>query len=313
MANPFGIEQVDVPGILGVYQGAQDRRVNQMLLQRKMAMEDRALQQQERISNVYKNLRDPDSAKGGGQSSPAGGLASAYAPPSPAPVAAPPASFDPSMPTGSPLSPATFPQGAPQASTEFAAPTMPAPAQAPPPGWYEANKPVVDQLMSVDPEKAFQLMTQLKGMDDAQLKHIEVQAQTMAGVGEHLHSFPDGPARQAELQRITPDLVARGIPLQKIQQADTSDKGLQWLIVQGSDLTKLWAHENDERAAAETARSHRANEANAAGNLAVRQGALGLARSREGRISAKGSSGGSGGGDVGGLSTADLIRMAGGQ
>lgn len=308
MANPFGIEQVDVPGILGVYQGAQDRRVNQMLLQRKMAAEDRAIENQETISNIYKNLRDPSSAKGGGQSTPAGGLASAYAPSSPAPAATPPASFNPSMPTGSPLSPATFPQGAPQTSPALAPAQATAPAQTPPPGWYEANKPVVDQLMSVAPEKAFELMNQLKGMDDTQLKHIEVQAQTMAHVGEHLHSFPEGTARQAEVQRITPDLVASGIPLQKIQQVDTSDKGLQWLVVQGTDLTKLWAHEKDERDAVETERSHRANEATAAGNLGVREGALSLARGREKRVGAKGTTG-----DVGGLSTADLIRMAGGE
>lgn len=310
MANPYGIEQVDVPGLIGIYQGAKDRRVNEMLLQRKIAAEDREIARSETISKAYRNLQPPGQAKGGGQTTPAGGMAAAYAPP--AQQAAPPASFDPNMPTGSPLSPATLPEqpGAPVAAPAAEAP--PQPAQMPQ-GWYEANKGVVDQLMTVEPQQAFQLMTQLQGLDAAQIKKAEASAEMMAQVAEHLHSFPEGPARQAEIARISPDLMARGVPAEKIQSVDTSDKGLQWLFVHGTDLKTVIDREKEERQFAETQRHNRASESNAAGGLEVRRGALGLARGREGRIASGKGGAAAGGGDVGGLSTADLIRMAGGD
>lgn len=311
MAGPFGIEQVDVPSLLSVYSGAQDRRVNQMLLQRKLALEDRQLAQQETISKAYRNLQPPGQAKGGGQSAPAGGLANAYAPtPVAAPAtAAPPASFGRGTPTGSPLSPAGFQPDPIATALPQASPQQP---MQPPQGWYEANKGVVDSLLTVAPQQAFELMGQLQGLDNGQLKRAAASAETMAGVAEHLHSFPEGPARQAEIQRITPDLVASGVPIDKIQGVDTSDKGLQWLFIHGNDLKTVIAREKDERQDAETARHNRATETTAAGNLAVnqgalgvKQGALGLARTKEGRIAAKATNG-----DVGGLSTSDLIRMA---
>jgi len=299
MAGPFGIEQVDVPGILNLYQSTKDRRVNDMLLQRKIAAEDRQIAREETISKAYRNLQPPGQAKGGGQTTPAGGMAAAYAPQTA--EAAPPASFDPNMPTGSPLSPATLPSQ----SAAPVAPQQPAPApQQPtqmPQGWYEANKGVVDQLMTVEPQQAFQLMTQLQGLDNAQIKKAEASASMMAQVAEHLHSFPEGPARQAEIARISPDLIAQGVPAEKIQGVDTSDKGLQWLFVHGTDLKTVIDREKDERTFAETQRHNRATESNAAGGLAVRQGALGLAQKREGRVA-------SGKGGLEGQSNEDIIN-----
>lgn len=308
-SNPFNITQVDVPGLIAGYQNQQDRRVNQMLLQRKIALEDRELERQEKTAGIMAQFRSPQQG-GGGRTSPAGGMSAAYAPPAAAaPVSAGPAS----IPQGSPLSPAAS-QSVAQAPAQPAAP-LPAPPQT----WLAANEDMLSQLQTVDAAAAFDMRAKLQGLDDAHLKHAQAITQTMAQAAEHLSSFPTPQARAAELQRITPDLVASGIPQEAIARADLSDQGIQWQIVHGMDLEHIIAREKEERTFAETQRHNMATERTAAGNLevargglGVRQGALGLARSREGRVAAKGAAA-SAGGDVGALSTEALVRMATGQ
>lgn len=305
MAGPYNITQVDVPGLIGAYQNAQDRRVNQMLLQRKMALEDRQIAKETALTSAYAKIRPPGSAqpKGGDPASTGGGLAAPYAS---APSATPPTpgitsayapapvtdGIDRNRPVGSPFSPATIP--APVGAAPAATAVAPAPAPAPTPvpqTWVDSNKDLLDSLMTVDPQKAFEMRTQLAGLDDAQIKKAQGYSEMLAKAAEHLTSFSTPEARRAELTRITPDLVASGIPPAQIAGADLSDKGLQWMLVHGMDLDKIIAREKDDRTFAETQRHNRADEALGASANEVRRGALDLAGRRENRVAAKGDAG----------------------
>jgi hypothetical protein len=89
----YDITPIDVPGILSAYTGAQDRRLNQMLIKRKMDMEDRADQPTEPENGPRRKAFGLQPG-GGGQPSTSGGLAGAYAsPPAASPVTAPAASL----------------------------------------------------------------------------------------------------------------------------------------------------------------------------------------------------------------------------
>lgn len=288
MAGFSPIQTVDVGGLIGVYEGARDRRTKQMLLQRQIEAEDRALKRQEGIAGVYAKLRSP--TKGGDPSS--AGSGAAVTPPAAAP--------EPGMSTvysgaGAPPPPiAMDADGTPPA----AVPAIggPAPAQPPaglpdpPQKWLDSNAALVDELMAYDHKEAFALRTQLQSLDDAALKAAQARAGDMAKVAKHLSGMSAN-ARTAELQRLRPQLLAQGIAPAQIDGFDPSDQNLQYVYMQGVDLEKLATIEHQERTAAETARHNRANEAAASRRAAVSEGALGVARDRAARA------GKSGGGD----------------
>lgn len=301
--NPYGIEQVSVPGLLSVYEGAKDRRVNQMLMERKIAREDKETERLDRIQQAYARIKKPGVAsayeqpKGGDPAS--GGVASAY---SPAADAAP--SYDRNMPTGSTLDPRQYAE--PPAAPVAAAPVQAAQSAAEPPAnWVAANQDVIDSLMAVDYKEAFQLQQSLQGMDDAQLKKVQAINGEMAKIGQHLTSFATPEQRRAELARIAPELVRMGIPQEAIQNFDVSDKNLQFEIVRGMDFDKLIARIDDQRKQAGLEDYRNRSLGLQERGLGVREGALSLARQREGRVAAGGGNAG-GDGDIG-----DLLSAAG--
>lgn len=288
--NPYGIEQVSVPGLLGVYEGAKDRRVNQMLTERKIAREDKETERLDRIQQAYARIKKPGVAsayeqpKGGDPAS--GGVASAY---SPAADAAP--SYDPATPAGSPLDPRQYPE-APAAPVAAAPVQVAQPVAEPPANWVAANQDVIDSLMAVDYKEAFQLQQSLQGMDDAKLKRAQAINAEIAKAGQHLSSFQTIPQRQAELARIKPKLLEAGVPEQAINNFDVSDKNIQYELVRATDLDKLIARIDDQRkqAGLEDYRNRSLNLQER--GIGVRESALSLARQREGRVAAGGEGGG---------------------
>jgi hypothetical protein len=65
MANPYGIEQVDVPGILGAYDAARQRRVEMMLRQRQMEREDVQLEREHNMLGIMAKIRAPGASGSG--------------------------------------------------------------------------------------------------------------------------------------------------------------------------------------------------------------------------------------------------------
>lgn len=291
--NPYGIEQVNVPGLLSVYEYAKDRRMNEMLMQRKIEREDKEAERLERIQQAYARIKKPGVAtayeqpKGGDPAS--GGVASVPTPDATPSIADP---YRRNTPTGSPLDPMTYPDA--PVSVEPVAKAAP-PVAEPPANWVAANQDVIDSLMAVDYKEAFQLQQQLQGMDDAQIKKAQAINAEMAKIGQHLTSFATVPQRQAELARIAPELQAMGIPQEAIQGFDVSDKNLQFQVVRGMDFDKLIKRVDDERQFRADEEYRRRSLGLQERGLGVREGALDLARKREGRVASGRGSGGGGG------------------
>jgi hypothetical protein len=287
MANPFGIEQVDVPGILGIYQGAQDRRVNQMLLQRKMAMEDRELAKHDTISSIWKNYQVPGQSKGGDPSSPA-----PAATPLPAPVAALAAGSTPSPLAGAYAAPsaplADIPgviagvgeSGAPlEAAAPAAAPgATPSPMGNLPPvnpasvtpedqSFVQANEQSIRQLMGLDPEQGMQFLKYLQGQDSDKRAKIADAQDAIHTTAVALQNVPY-PQRKAALLAQAPDLLAAhpGLTPQMLQNFDPTDQNIQVAIANSIGVKGMLEHAEKTAAMAETARHDRAEEANSANN-----------------------------------------------
>lgn len=161
----------------------------------------------------------------------------------------------------------------------------------------EVNKDVIGELMMIAPDKAFELSGKLSQMDDAQFKHVKDMNEVRGSVAMHLQSFAPQ-QRAGELARLMPHLAQMGITPETVQQelGDLSDRSLQAPVALSMDVEKILAQQDKDRAFGETQRHNRVGEANAAAGLGVRQGALELARRREGRVSS-GGGGGSGGGN----------------
>jgi hypothetical protein len=273
--NPCGITQVDVPGILSVYDGARQRRTEQMLMERKIAAEDKAIARQDKLLGIYSRIQRP--AKGGDPVS-SQGVAGAYAQP---PAAAP--APDASVPMGSPLVPSPAPTAA---STTPSAPAAAPVAAAPPQSWMDANADIVSELLAVDPAEAFKLSDHLSKMDEVAVKAAKENNKTIGSVAMHLMSLPPE-ARPAELQRMAPQLAQIGVDAGMLSRADLSDQGLQGYIAQALDVEKIIEQQNKDRSHAleqerfgETRRHNRVSEGQGAARLGVAQGNLSLSRER---------------------------------
>lgn len=214
--NPFGITQVDVPGLIGIYQGAQDRRVNQMLLQRKIALEDREIAKQEKLSQIYSNIRDPNQG-GGGQAAPAGGVAGAYAP----------------TPAGPP---ANLLASSPNAASAPSAPAGAAPvASAPISSWAVQNAGLVNQLMTIDPAQAAQIAAHFKSLDEAGRAQLHQNAVDQAGLAQELLGLPPG-QREAARQHLAPMAVKFGLSPEQVASFPLDDQSLHYAVNRTRDV-----------------------------------------------------------------------------
>lgn len=285
MPNPYGIEQVDVPGILGVYQGAQDRRVNQMLMQRKIAAEDRAVEQQHTISSIWKNYADP--TKGGDPSSSAGaasplaapyaGSAAAPAAPSPAlTTAVPPSPISSAYAVSAPVAPEPDnpdPPGATAAPAAAAAgiPNLPPPNPASitpaDKSFVEANDAGIRQLLGLNPEQGMAMLKFAQGLDsDRRAKIVDAQdAIHTAAVG--LMDIPYA-QRKAALLAQGPELLAAhpGLTPQLIQNFDPTDQNIHSAIGQSVGIKGMMDYAEKTATQAETHRHNVADETNSANN-----------------------------------------------
>ena len=174
--------------------------------------------------------------------------------------------------------------------------------------WLQANGDVVQQVMGLDPVAGLQLYKQFQTMDEAKLKQVADAQEALVGVAYSLRNLPYA-QRRAALAQAAPQLMRQhpGMSADIIQNFDPTDQNLDMFAGQALGVKGMVEHNMDERKFEETQRHNRASEANAAAGLGIRQGALDLARKREGRI---GAGGAGGGGGISGMSDSDLIRMA---
>lgn len=166
------------------------------------------------------------------------------------------------------------------------APATPQPRQA-------VNPDKLRRLMALGPE-GVQAAKVIMDMSAAQLKatrervtgDLELKGRIIGGI----RALPEG-QRQAAYDDAKARLAEAGTDISRLPQQ--WDEGYADQVVRESlEVAKALDMDQEAMKFSETVRHNRATEANAAGNLAVRQGALGLARQREGRIaSGKGEDG----------------------
>lgn len=225
MANPYGITQVDIPGMLGMHQQMKRQRLEDLYTAKKIELEDRKLQQEERRAGVMAKL-----FTGGTKADP---------------------SVD--MTPTEEEAPAWAREQAPQ-------PVAPPVRQ----DGLKINPAALQELATIDLELAMKFSEFAGKADKAQLEQVQRHGEQKALAAKHLLQFPEGPARQAELQRIAPDLLARGFTEQDLASADLSTKTLNKDVTFGMSLKDLVSIERAEQDDAESRRRWEIQEARAA-------------------------------------------------
>ena len=203
--NPYGITQVDVPGLLAVYQGAQDRRAQQMLAKRQQEAADRQADRDQRFDEIL--------AKGMG-----GGMGGAYG-------------SQPQAPQGG--------MGTIYGGAQGQAPPAdnPAPAMQPRTN-FQLDPQTAAQLIALKPEEAGQIIGAFSKMNEAQHAASQQVNETLGRAAQYLLGVPEQ-ERAAELQRITPELLRHGIDPQQIQGFQPTNRNLESMVAQSRDIEKL--------------------------------------------------------------------------
>lgn len=148
--GPFGIEQVDVPGILSAYTAARANRQQQIMQQRQMDREDRADERDIARTSALAKVFAPQQSKGGDPASSGSGQ-----PASPAPAPAPVAS-----------------DGVPRTDG------------------LQVNQEALAALRAADPATASQIDTMVYNADKHQLETVQRKGEAMAMVAYRLKSLP---------------------------------------------------------------------------------------------------------------------------
>jgi hypothetical protein len=200
--GPYNITQVDVPGILGAYQNAQQARMQQMHMQRQetraAAEDERRIKREGIVSRIFS-----PQTKGGDPAS--GGTA-------PAQVGATQAG-----PPGQLVDPAQLP---------------------PRTDGLALNPDALRELYAVDPDTAKQVQDMVYTANKQQFEAMQRNGEAMATVAWRLKQMPQE-ARAAELQAWAPQLQQMGLTPDMLAQADLSDAGLDRYYTSGRKLSEL--------------------------------------------------------------------------
>jgi len=158
---------------------------------------------------------------------------------------------------------------------------------APRAGMFDPQK--LRSLMALGPE-GLQAAKSLMEMDEVQVKaakaRVEQDLETKGRIIGGIRARPPE-QRQAAYDEARARLAEMGADVSRLP-AEWDETFADQVIRESLEVAKALDMEDKARDFAERVRHNRAAEAVAAGGLAVRQGALGLARQREGRIAAGG-------------------------
>lgn len=288
-SNPFGITQVDIPGLIGMHQQLRAQRLEELYRAKKIEQQDREFQREERKAGVIAKLfgREGGNAQAphqdmGGQPQ-ATEAATVGAPTTLAPddagkimreaVASKTMTPEQAAAISGTLGPngnAAFEKWTADNGITVGA------AQLPPPprrdDGIQLNPDALKELFAIDPEMAMKFQDAAGKMDKANLEKIAQHGEFKAKAAMYLLQHKAGPDRQAALQRIVPDLLAGGFTQQEINSAILTDEQLTKDRVMGMGLKDLVSQENTDRTFAATQAERAADNARAdrADNRAAR-------------------------------------------
>jgi hypothetical protein len=265
MANPYGITQVDIPGLLGMHQQLKRQRLEDLYTAKKMERQDREDEKDLKFSGLLSKLYAGKSSEG----APAPASKPAESVPASEPPSAP--GFDPTIPSGSPLSPEIYPDavGGPVEPVSMPASSTP-----------QLDPAIFAQMVALNPEQAFKIADHFAKMGKAEREAAKEKNAVMGSAAMHLKSFSAGQARMQAMHQIAPQLIAAGFKPEELQNIDISDAGLQGYSALAMDVDKILANQREDARFGETMRHNRATEDTAAAGLSIRQGALDIARKR---------------------------------
>lgn len=207
MANPFGIEQVDIPGLLGMHQNLQRQRIADLVIEKKMRREDQQYEREERVRGLRAKAMgggDPESLLAAGAVDlPAGARP---------PVAPEPVHPVDTLAPGADLPPRT--------------------------DGVKINQDALRQLYVEDPDSASAIQKFVYDGDKQALEAATQRGEAMANAALAIKAT--APAdRPAERERWKTFLVERGYSPEQVDKADLSDAGLDRLVRQGRTIEKV--------------------------------------------------------------------------
>ncbi len=234
MSDPFGITQVDIPGIYGAVQNARMGRIQQMLGERQIAAADRQAERDNRYNTALTNLFRPTPAAGAST----GASGTSGASPAPAPPNPVVAAYG-GVPPG-PGAAAVTPPGLPGANPA-GTPASPAP---PPPRQIDINSPEAQALIQADPQRGLETLHQISQMNADQIEQAHARLLALApyyATVSQIHEGPPYTQRRAYIQSVAGELQARGMDPQAIANFVPSDENLNQHMMQGMTMEQLLA------------------------------------------------------------------------
>lgn len=172
----------------------------------------------------------------------------------------------------------------------------------------DAAKAAQLRLFAIDPDTAMQLEDHFAKADESARKAYDHKMSVMGSAAYQLRGMPQQQRISLFQRIIAPQLLAAGWTPEDLSEADLSDQGLDSYIRMSMDTKTIMSEARQRASDAETARHNKVSEAQGERRIGIAEGALGIAKQREGRIPAKGSGPS---GDVSSLSTDAILGIAG--
>lgn len=213
MTNPYGITEVDVPGVIGAYEAAQNNRMRRMMVQQQIQAAERSADRDQQFQTALLSALGRGGGKG---SSPASG---AYGMPNP--VTQTPQQYGEQFADGMASPPAAAPAPAAQPSQSFS-----------------LDPATAAQLIALDPEQGARIVTAFREMGSAQAERMQRSNLYLANAAQHILSLPQD-QWAGEIQRITPDLISHGITQEQIAGFQPTRQNLEYLVGQAMDVERL--------------------------------------------------------------------------
>lgn len=278
MPNPYGIEQVDVPGMINAYRLGQSDRIDMLTKNLHLRQMDATLNHQRAILAISQQLAGNLGAGNAGSR-----VVGAYGAPGPASAPDDPASAPDNAPAstmGGAYSAPALPGGAygtsPPATAPASVSTLPpapggsltAPTIAPrgpsgswlatdPPSRVTANASLLGQLSVLDPAHADALLGAFGKMDKAGVDAVHSRNNAVALAADQLMRVPLAQRAQMLRDTIGPELARMGVPADVLDgaHADLSDAKLQFYVQQAREIEKVIdAHRADRNVDSEIQR-----------------------------------------------------------